>query len=59
MSESTKATVGSYKGHPTITIPMEGSTYGFCFGLKKAEAVLEHIEEIRAFVASQQQKQAA
>ena len=40
--------VGSYKGHPTISLG-EGE-YPFTFGLSKARLVLEHLDEIRAFV---------
>ena len=42
-------TFGSYKGHPTITLP-NGSRKGFTFGVGKAKAILEHLEEIRKFV---------
>ena len=52
-----KAEVYEYKGHPVISIPLpsyvdkEGveKTQNFSFGIKKARAILEHIEEIREF----------
>lgn len=39
--------IGEYKGHPTIKLPT-----GFTFGLKKAKAILDHIEDIKRFVES-------
>ena len=45
----TKPVVGEYKGHPTLTLP-NGSKYGFTFGLSKAQAILDHLDAIRAFV---------
>jgi len=43
--------IGKYKGTPTITLKRdEQDKYGFCFGKKKAELVLEHIEDIKKFV---------
>lgn len=43
-----EVTYGDYKGNPTITLPV--GQKGFTFGLTKARAILNHIEEIRAFV---------
>ena len=40
-----KCKISNYKGHPIITLPN-----GFTFGLSKAKAILENIEEIRRFV---------
>ncbi|MBN2061698.1 MAG: hypothetical protein JW882_14905 [Deltaproteobacteria bacterium] len=40
--------IGEYKGHAIITIPMNGK--GFSFGMTKAKAILEHVEDIRRFV---------
>lgn len=46
-----KAIIGSYKGHPTITLARdEQDKYPFSFGLAKARLILEHWEEIKAFV---------
>ena len=41
-----------YKGHPVITLPT-ASYNGFSFGIAKAEAILEWIDEITAFVNSE------
>lgn len=49
-----KATIGSYKGQPTISLPVDDSgKYPFTFGLRKARAVLDYLDDIRAFVQSQ------
>lgn len=40
--------VGEYKGYPTIKLPL--GSKGFTFGLSKAKAIIEHIDEIRSFV---------
>jgi len=49
-----KATIGSYKGQPTISLPMDdGGKYPFTFGMKKAAAILRHIDDIRAFIERQ------
>ena len=48
-SRITEPKVGEYKGHPTLTLP-NGSKYGFTFGLSKAQAILDHLDAIRAFV---------
>jgi hypothetical protein len=45
------ATVSTYKGHPVLTLPVNG-TGTFSFGLSKARAVLAYLDDIRAFVAS-------
>ncbi len=49
-----KATIGSYKGQPTISLPMgDSGKFSFTFGLRKARAVLDYLDDIRAFVKSQ------
>jgi len=50
-----KAVIGEFKGNPTISLPIgttdrEGSEKMFTFGVKKAQAILEHIEDIKKFV---------
>lgn len=45
-----KAKETSYKGHPTISLDVEGR-FPFNFGLEKAKLVVEHMDAIRAFVA--------
>lgn len=39
-------------GHrfPTIQLEIDGTKFGFTFGLEKAKLILANIEEIRAFV---------
>lgn len=52
------ATVGEYKGNPIISIPLGGNDrYPFSFGLTKAKAVLEYLEDIKKFVAEQEKKE--
>lgn len=46
------ATTGEYKGNPTISLSM-GNGRAFCFGIAKAQAILECIDDIRAFVEAQ------
>ena len=46
--EKSGVIIGEYKGHPTITLPH--GKRGFTFGLAKAKAILDHIEDIKAFV---------
>ena len=42
--------IGTYKGHPTITLFADGDNRGFCFGLAKAKKVLANFEAIKKFV---------
>ena len=39
---------GEYKGHATITLPYGNK--GFSFGVTKAQAIIEYLEEIKKFV---------
>jgi len=43
-----------YKGKPVLVLPLppgrDGREYDFSFGVQKARAILEYIEEIRDFV---------
>jgi len=41
-------TVGEYKGHPTISLPMEGKE--FSFGVSKAKTIVAFYEQIKKFV---------
>lgn len=51
------ATVGEYKGNAIISLPVSGSTkYPFTFGLNKAKAILEFLEDIKKFVAENDKK---
>ena len=42
--------VGSYKGHPTLTLDPD-SKFPFTLGLRKALLVITHLKEIQEFVA--------
>lgn len=45
------AETSEYKGHPVITLKnKKEDKYGFSFGRRKAEMILESIEEIKKFV---------
>jgi len=45
------AEVEDYNGNPVIALKRdEDDIYPFRFGLKKAQLVLEHIEDIKKFV---------
>ncbi len=49
--EKLTATIGEYKGNAIISLPVSGSTkYPFTFGLNKAKAVLEFLDDIKKFV---------
>jgi hypothetical protein len=53
--EKLTATVGEYKGNAIISLPVAGSTkYPFTFGLNKAKAILEFIDDIKKFVEENQ-----
>jgi hypothetical protein len=49
--------VGEYKGNPIITI--HGGMRPFGFGYRKAELILEVIDDIKAFVAEETKKRAS
>lgn len=38
----------TFKGHPTLTIPI-GDGYGMTFGVRKAQAIINSIDAIRSF----------
>lgn len=45
--------VGEYKGKPTISLMREANDrFPFTFGVPKAKLIVEHFDEIVAFVAS-------
>ena len=55
--EKLTATVGEYKGNAIISLPVSGSTkYPFTFGLNKAKAILEYLDDIRKFVENTDKK---
>ena len=43
-----------YNGHPILKLPM-GKDKWFQFGIKKAETILDYIDEIEAFVRENQE----
>ncbi|NBP30337.1 MAG: hypothetical protein EBV23_12325, partial [Flavobacteriia bacterium] len=49
---STSVQFGEYKGHKTITLNPE-ARYPFTFGLAKALLIVQNIEAIQKFVASE------
>jgi len=48
--------IGEYKGKPVISLTEEGmhGHHPFSFGLRKAQLILDHIEDIEAFVTEQE-----
>jgi hypothetical protein len=52
---------GEYKGAPTFSVltginSQSGEEYWFTFGLKKAQAVLENIDQLRKWVDQNERK---
>ncbi|MFC1675130.1 hypothetical protein ACFL1K_04540 [Candidatus Omnitrophota bacterium] len=46
-----------FKGRPVLVIKRDGEDkYPFAFGLTKARMIVENIEEIKKFVAENEQK---
>ena len=46
------ATVSEYKGNMIISLPVMGSTkYPFTFGINKAKAIIEYLDDIKKFIA--------
>jgi hypothetical protein len=53
--EKEKPRLGEYKGHQMLYLPLgihekTGNVEEFGFGLRKAKAILEYIDDIRDFV---------
>jgi len=46
---SSGVSFGEYKGHPTINLPLDGDNT-FSFGVRKAQAILAYLEDIKRFV---------
>jgi hypothetical protein len=44
--------VSDFNGHPMLDFEPSKEKYGLKLGLKKIRAVLEHLDECKAFVAS-------
>lgn len=48
----TEAVQTEYKGNPMLTIRKDADDkYPFSFGVKKARLIIDHINDIQAFVA--------
>lgn len=50
-SKKRQAEISEYKGHPVISLPLNGE-YNFTFGVAKAKTILEYLEDIKKFVAA-------
>ncbi len=46
-----KAEITEYKGHNILVLPMGEKGKPFCFGIKKAQTILEYLDDVKAFVA--------
>jgi len=50
----------SFKGHPILEMKAKAEDkYGLTIGMAKARLILDHLDEIRAFVAKHDKKEAA
>lgn len=47
---ATKATFEEFKGHPVFVVRDEKDRVVVSFGIKKAQAILNHIKEVETFV---------
>lgn len=51
------AEISEYKGNPVLTLKNDpDDRYPFTFGVKKAKLLLEHLDDIRKFVADHESK---
>lgn len=50
MKMKEKVTYDVYKDCPIICLPIEGTTKRMAFGVRRAQAILRYLPEIRAFV---------
>jgi len=51
-TSKTKARTDTYKGNPVIHLPIKDSEKTFCFGLKRAGAIVDNMSDIVAFTSS-------
>ncbi len=59
MAEEEKlgATIAEFKGNPVISLPVSGSMrYPFTFGLNKAKAIIQYLDDIKKFIEEQEAK---
>ena len=56
--EKLPATVSEYKGNAIISLPVAGSTkYPFTFGLNKAKAIMQYLDDIKKFIKDNETKE--
>lgn len=56
--EKLPATVSEYKGNAIISLPVAGSTkYPFTFGLNKAKAIMQYLDDIKKFIEDNETKE--
>lgn len=54
------ATENTFKGHPTLEMRAKPEDkYGLTIGMAKARLILDHLDEIKAFVANHEKKEEA
>lgn len=53
-----KAIIKDYKGNPVICIPFNEFGSVFSFGLRKAQAILKHLDDIKRFVDEGEKEEA-
>ena len=59
MAEEEKlgATIAEFKGNPVISLPVSGSMrYPFTFGLNKAKAIIQYLDDIKKFIEEEEAK---
>ncbi|MFA8341784.1 MAG: hypothetical protein ACEPO8_02315 [Rhodothermaceae bacterium] len=58
--EKLPATISEYKGNPIISIPLgNNERYSFSFGLTKAKAIMEYLDDIKGFIEKMEAKESA
>ncbi len=56
-AEKIPAKIGEFKGNAVITLPIGNSErYSFTFGVSKAKAILEYLDDIKKFVEEHEKK---
>jgi len=57
--EKLPAKISEYKGNPVISIPLgNNERYSFSFGLTKAKAIIEYLDDIKGFIEKIESKEA-
>lgn len=58
--EKLPATISEYKGNPIISLPLgNNERYSFSFGLTKAKAIMEYLDDIKGFIEKMEAKESA